>query len=155
MSKEPTWVELRTTAIDFAKTKQATNPLEVNLLLEYLNHIPGYVSSNEGTWAHIIVGFEEYAKEGARKAAGDGFLKVSFDSYTTALMPGSSVIRGGLTGLNNIVNSSDIYLQATIIIRDGPKVFNKSWYEKAFGKPPLPWANYHPGWTPYKKPESK
>ncbi len=92
MSKEPTWAELRTEATRFAQSKQASNPLEVNLFFEYLNLIPGYVSSNEGTWANIIVGFEQYAKNGARTAAGDGFSKVTFDAYTTAIMPGSSVL---------------------------------------------------------------
>lgn len=127
--------------------QEKEHALEIDLFREMLSRIPASFETNLDSWASVIVGFESYA---SKKAILYTSGKVTeFESNTLGarfVKPSSWLNR--VTSSNNAYKSSgvaSIYVQAFVIIKNGPQVFNKSFYERAFGKPPKSWGAYYPG----------
>jgi hypothetical protein len=151
MSGKGTWADRYKSEISqYAKS----NPLETALFSDMLGTISGHVVGNESTWASVIVGFESYSREQA--VAYVGAAVADFEKNllgARSLDPKSWIDRLTTPGdLRDGTKLPSLYGEALTIVRSGPQVFNRTWYEGAWGRPPQPWQAFYPGWaTPKQK----
>ncbi len=155
-AKEPNFLFWKKYGIDsIARFHDKDHSLEVKLFKEYLSGVPKWLVENKMTWASIIIGFEEYVPENAIKHAGLGFSKVQNSAYGAATVTGpfGAVKNTVLTG-KVIRESATTYMQAVNLLENKPQIFNRTWYEKSFGPPPIPWGDVKK-WDTSPPPEIK
>ncbi len=147
-------------AIDSSARQHAgSHGLEIRLFYEMLATINDYVAGNESSWASVIYGFDSYAREKAILYAHGAAAKFQGNVYgmrspaqglwtwaASSLWPVGSIFGEKDVGSPLPDGTISITLQAFNIVKNGPQIFNRSWYEGAWGKPPIPWESYSPGW---------
>lgn len=127
--------------------RKVNNSLEIDLFRQMLSKIPDSYEGSLDSWASVIVGFESYSRQKAiLHTAGkiDEFETTVFGSR--GLDPRSWLSVG--SNSYSAHSSSGViptYVQAFVLIKNKPQIFNQLYYETAFGKPPKPWSSYYPG----------
>lgn len=126
-------------------------PLEARLFERMLETIPAYVASSANQWASIVYRFEGYVRENAVAEVGEDV--ASFERSVFGLRgldPKSWFDRLTTPGdAKDIAQLPDAFREWAQL-RNGPRIFNRAWYERSFGPPPHPWSAYAEVWAPPK-----
>jgi hypothetical protein len=122
---------------------EKSNPLETQMFKELLVSIPANVVGNDTMWASVIVTFEAIAKTTSQLyvAAGIG------DFYPSVLGASRFDPRSWFDRISTPNDAKGVYdlpnlFREAVQMQSGPQIFNRSFYESAFGKPSHPWNAY-------------